>query len=592
MSETKRRGNPNWTKGGPSPNPKGRTRTDKALVSQTTRTDGWYSLLTGLGSTTHDKRSDVTFWADVVTWDRAQELWRGDDLAARIVETLPNEMVREGFEFCVTDDAEGNDKEYGVELTEKVRTKWNDLGVVEAVHKALCFERAYGGAALWPGAIDGADTLAAPLGKKLQSFDFINVLEPRELTPHSWYSDPLAPKFGQVEVYQLTPLITGTPKSGTKLMSSVLIHESRLIVFPGIKVANQQLRGTYAHWGDSVFTRVFRVLADFNVSWGAAGILVSDFAQPVFKMENLAQIMEQDNKDLFQARMAAIALSMSTARAVLIDKNEEYARQQTPVTGLPELLELFCKRLAAAADIPVSILFGESPGGINASGASGDQMRIFYDRVKAMTSRKCLPAMRRITQLILMLLGGEPASWDVKACPLWQVSEKEAADTEAVRAATLKAFWEIGAISTEEIRRSPGFADQYALTLEEKSDDPEMPDANAVAEFVATAGQPAATGAEPTETVAPEGSTDIQKEALNGAQVTSLVEVVTAVATKQISRQSGQRVLMLAFQIPESEALLLLGPEDFEPSSAVPAPALPGAPSPEPPKEPPPTPGA
>ncbi len=140
--------------------------------------------------------------------------------------------------------------------------------------------------------------------------------------------------------------MVGTPKPGKQLTTLVQVHESRLIVLKGVRTSRLRLNGQYGIAGDSVFTRVNRVLRDFNVSWGAAGILVNDFAQPVFKMEGLAKMMEKDNKELFQARMLAVALSMSTARAVLIDSNEEYKREQTPVTGLPELLELFCKRLA------------------------------------------------------------------------------------------------------------------------------------------------------------------------------------------------------------------------------------------------------
>lgn len=593
-TEGKRRGNPNWTKGGPSPNPQGRMpradgdaklqgpvvtdkeRRDHARWMELAyKSDGWYNLLTGHGTATRDKSYSTRFYTDVITESEGRELWRGDDLAARIVEAFVDEMLREPFRVCIPDDATGNIDERGKELIDKVEHKWEELGARDVLHEALCMERALGGSTIVLGADDGAVSLEEPLNeKRVKTFDWLTVLEPREVQPVSWYMNPRAPKFGQVEIYQLTPVTTGVPRAGVALPPTITrVHESRLIMFKGIRVSRVNQWGTATGWGDNVFTRVYRVLRDFNASFSGAGILAHEFATPVFKIKGLADIIAKDNKELFQARMQALALAMSTARAALIDSEEEYKREQTPVTGLAELLELLCKRLAAAANTPVSILFGEAPGGLNASGAQGDQLQIWNNRVRSGQTRKVAPPLRKITSLIMRVFGGEPDKWWLEFDPLHSPSEKEEAETEKLEADTVCAYYDRGILSEEEIRRMPGFAKKYGITLMDTADVTSDPTAVDVAAYI-DPNAPPVNPNDPNAAITATGAAgDLQKEAFNGAQVSALIEVVTAVAGGLISRQSAQKMLELAFQLSSAEALALIGPEGFEPTKPDPAPA-------------------
>lgn len=58
---------------------------------------------------------------------------------------------------------------------------------------------------------------------------------------------------------------------------------------------------------------------------------------------------------------------------------------------------------------------------------------------------------------------------------------------------------------------------------------------------------------------------DLQTTALNGAQVTSMVEVLTAVASGMLPAESAIRILMRAFQLPREDAEAMVNPaESFE----------------------------
>jgi phage-related protein (TIGR01555 family) len=445
MKKTK--GNPNWKKGGDSPNPKGRP---------SKRSDGWQNAITGIGYAGYDKRVASVPIVDTITYQTAIDYWRGSDLAARYIETIPNEMLRQGF--CLTVDGDS-------EIEDQVEAKWDELDLKGALKQALCFERAFGGGAILPGVNDGSSKLDQPLQiDKIISFDWITLIEPAELIPIYYYTDPAAPKFGEVSVYRYTPINIGSSKENVYKAMSVDIHESRLIVFPGIRVSKYQISAISQGWGDSVLTRFAKVLRDFDATWDSASILVQDFAQAVFKMKHLAEAFAMDKDGLIKSRMQALQLGRSTARAIVIDSEEDFTREQTPMAGLPEVMDRFATRLAAAADMPLTLLMGQSPSGLNATGDS--DIRFFYDRVKAMQDSKLKPALERLTEMTLRSMQLNIPDWSIEFKPLWQPTEKEIIETHKLQAEIDQIYIANGVLGPDEVATSRFGSDKYSFETE------------------------------------------------------------------------------------------------------------------------------
>lgn len=598
-----------------------------AAPPSSSRFDGWISLLTGLGTVSRDRRESMRFVPDYIDWRTAEHIWEGDDLAARIIETEPDEMVREGFDLCITDDdaddgmgpEDGADYEVGVrtpiapvsngkmpaDLKKEIEHRWEELDLFGAINKALRYENAYGGAAILIGAQDGATDLQQPLAPGLvKSIDFLTVMEPREIQPVLWYGNPRAPKYGRPAVYQLNPITPGNVVDPVSNVGTVRIHESRLIVFDGIRVTNR-IHARHAGWGDSILTRVYRVLRDYNLSWAAAGSLVTDFAQAVYKMKGLNDLLQEDGKDLFKNRMLGMNLARSVANATMIDSEDEFTRIVTPISGLPELLDRFTQRLAMSAGLPLPLLSGDSPGGLNASGASGDQLRMFYDRARSKQKRKVVPPVRRITALLMQTLGGEPAQWTIEPRPLWQPTQKEQIETRKTQCDIDCEYLDRGVNSQEEIRdsRFGGAAYSFDTRLID-TDDASDPTPEEVAQY-ATEQKPVAppkgVGATGTPTTAKPGAAlstaggtiapvaapgaDIQKQALNGAQTQAMMQIVVAVVQKEIPLVTAQIMLELGFQLSPQDAARMLAPTvNFDaPKSPEPPPIMPPSGPPKPP---------
>lgn len=446
---------------GTTGNPKGRPKKDKAAVA---RLDDWRNRLTGLGVPGRDKRIGTEFALYTLTFDQLRDLWLGDDLAARAVETIPFNALREGYDLVISN---ANDPNMSAdEIRSEVTNKLQLLGIDQYLSVCGSYERGFGGGALLLGVNDGQDDLTVPLNlNKVRSFDWVTPLEARELMPLYAYADPRAPKYGQPEIYQLMSRAVLPSYNGNYYSNTMLIHESRLIPFPGIRVSRYQVTTARGGWGESVLTRVWRVLRDFNNAWAAAGVLVTDFAQSVIKIQGLWEAIALDGGGAFQNRLDAMERGRSVTNAVTIDANDSYERQQTPLAGLPDLLEKFAVRLAAACDMPLTLLFGTSPAGMNATGES--DIRLYYDRVAAYQQQTMEPALRRICQIIFRTLGNrvEPNRWSIKFRPLWQENAKDKAAALFTQAQADNVWITAGVLSPEEVAAAHWGSGEYNPNL-------------------------------------------------------------------------------------------------------------------------------
>lgn len=430
----------------------------KSVSTLATRKDGWENVLTGLGVDGKDKRKGTRFSSYALNLHAAEALWREDDLAARIVETLPNEMTREGFEFIAPEDKAAS---------EAVEEAARELDLLGNLYLALCTARALGGAGILLGVDDGLDPKDWNKPLRLESvreLRFLSVFSPLELQASKWYNDPLQPFFGEVAEYTLTPYSapTGSTRVGQR------VHASRIVRLDGIKTSRIfRFSGQAPGWDDSVLVRCAQVISDYQAAWAGASILTQDFSVATLKLKGLAELLAsaEGGADGVRTRAAAIEQSRGIANVALIDSEEEFKRETTNVTGLSELLQQFAQRLAAAAQMPVTLLMGQSPAGLNATGDS--DVRWFYDQISAHQESKLRAPVRRIFEVLLASKQGPtggrfPANWDFRFNPLWQLSDKEQAELREIQARADVAYINAQVLLPEEVANSRFGGDEYS----------------------------------------------------------------------------------------------------------------------------------
>lgn len=422
-----------------------------------TRRDGWVNTASGHG-TSRDRRMLTRYGVDVITDIEAMQLWRGEWLAARIIEKPVSEAFRRSFTLKI-------DGKNGKATAEKAMKQIEKLDAVAKFIAAGQYERAYGGAALFPVLLGAVGDLATPLPETgVTGVAALHLLEPRELTPVSWYNDLTSLKFNQPEIYRVTPVASG--RSGA--MAQQLIHESRLIIWSGIRVSTQTQPWQRLGWGDSVLGRPRQVMADFGMSWGSAATLLHEFAQGVLKLKGLADILvRKDGEALLAKRISAMDMANSTLKVKVVDSEDDYSRQSTPITGMADFLVQFAQLISAAADMPMTVLFGMSPAGMNATGAF-DQAG-WYDRISTLQTAYT-PRVEQLLRLILRsstgpTAGREPPTWSAEWLPLHEQSDEQRATTRKVVAETDQIYFNMGAASSDTIAKSRWMGDTYSAEM-------------------------------------------------------------------------------------------------------------------------------
>lgn len=571
---------------GSSGNPRGRRAATERIANVTPAPpphpgqvqDAWASIVTGIGTRERDKRLSHTFAADTLSYPEAIALWTGDDIAKRAIESVPNECFREGYEVNFPDDSAGT-QEY-------VERELKRLGVDEAIRITHCRERAFGGGGILLGANDG-QTYDQPLDvDRVTSLDFATPFEPLVMRPIYYYNRASSPKYGEPSHYQISPMTMGASYENSAWTGAVaglsnidqvnVVHESRIIAFGGLRVSAYQSMSDMAGWGHSMLSRVVAILRDFQIACASVGILVSDFSQAVFKMEGLGNLLVKNDASTLRNRLAAIELARSTARAVLIDTKEDFQRQTTNIAGLADLLAWLSSRLAAAVEMPLTLLMGQSPKGLGNEGDS--DIRFYYDQVASVQRHKIEPALRRVISLLLRVRGMAPDKWSVKFHPLWQLSDKERAEAQKTQAEADQIYVDMGALTSDEIR-DQRFGGEYSFetSIEKAGPEPLIP---TDPETLAALGRLPAL-ADPAAPVAPQPGPGgaSAKASLAGPQIASMLGVVTAANAKTITREQAIAMLAVAFNLDPGTAASLLGPAPVTPAPTT-TPPPPAAPAP------------
>lgn len=381
------------------------------MLSLSDRNDSWQNMLTGLGSGRDKSTFSHLMPNDRLTPDYLQHLYDNDDIAARICELVPHEMMRQGMDITI------NGEPFVIEA------------LSNTIKEVLIKSRIFGAAFIYVGADDGQPQ-EQPLNiSRIKSVRFLNVLTVKDLSHQSHYSDPMVQKYGQCEIYRL---------NGSK--GQTLIHESRLIPFFGTASLNAN------HFPPSILQRIYPVLQQFHTSWQSTAHLMTDAAQGVFKLKGLHSAVASSRSEELLKRMELVDMSRSISRSILLDaEDEDFRRDSYSFAGIPEILEKMMLRLAAAARMPVSLLMGQAPAGMNATGDS--DIRFFYDQVKAEQEN-----IKPKIQLITKIYQADPdAKVSVEFPALWQMTDHEKAELRRMEAETDRIYLQEGVLLPEEV---------------------------------------------------------------------------------------------------------------------------------------------
>lgn len=466
------------------------SRTNAAIVAD----GGLENVVAGLG-TARDKRSYNTYTLPT-TMDRAQleAMYRSSWLAKRIVNSVADDMTREWFDVSFDDEDPENAK--AVERGEK------RLQIPKKINTALKWARLYGGSVAILGI--GDQDLSTPLDietVKEGDLRYIHVLD----RWRAWCSPTMCTDLGSQHF--------GKPDYYVLAESSVQVHHTRVLRFNGQELP-YFLWQSNSRWDDSELQHVVEALKDHDQTTAGIATMMFEANIDVITSEGLnTTLASKDGEKLVTKRYQLSQLMKSMNRTLLLDGKEKYEKKSNSFANLDKVLEKFQIEVCGAADIPMTRLFGQSPGGLNSTG-DGD-IRNYYDMVSAKQEAEMRPQLEYLYAILCRSeLGYTPDDLELTFKALWQVSATEQAAIDYQRAQTDQIYLTEGVLHEANVGKSlkargtyPELTDEDIEMLQELVDNPPPPPAPPVVQALPGQTLPPAPG----ETKVPKPETDSAK---------------------------------------------------------------------------------
>lgn len=427
------------------------------------RNDGMINLLNGMNTIRYDPSRYVGIVpTQFITMPMSETLFIENGLFKKIVKTPADEALRAGFCLDVNDKNEDNE--------EKILSVYEDLGCEAKFATALYWHRCYGGAIFLPVFNDGAE-LTEPLNENiLRSIEEIKVYSAKEAIPSKINYDPHSLNYGKPQTYIINDESNG---------ACFEVDTSRLIIFPGLEVPNI-VRNTRDGWGGMILEDVYNALIlKYDLGNKYAIDIMERMAQGVLKVKDLLNLLSaEDGEAKVQKYLQNIDMVRNILNTIAIDSEDEFDIKNITLSGVNEILDKFQTTLSAVSEIPVTILFGRSPGGQNATGEADFEQ--YYGMIQRLQRRTLKPRLSRFIYLLSKCQDYKiqlPETWTIKFNPLSIPSEKEEAETKKLKADmftaianALNTYSSMGAIDAIEIRDY--LEQKYDFKLDRKLDKP------------------------------------------------------------------------------------------------------------------------
>lgn len=228
------------------------------------------------------------------------------------------------------------------------------------------------------------------------------------------------------------------------------VHRSRLLTFAGRELPDL-LKPAYVFAGLSL-SQMIKPYVDnwLDARQSVAGMLRS-FSTMVLGTD-MDQILGGGGAETLLKRAQLFSNNRDNQGLFIIDKDgETLTNVSAPLSSLDKLQAQAQEHIASVSGIPLVVLLGVTPSGLNAS--SDGEMRAFYDKVMAMNER-CVRAPLTTVLSIIQLdeYGAVDPSITFEFEPLYELSEAEQATVRKTDADTDAVYISSGVVSPDEVR--------------------------------------------------------------------------------------------------------------------------------------------
>lgn len=323
---------------------------------------------------------------------------------------------------------------------------WQKMDVQKKLSDAMKSGRLYGTAFLL--FITKEAPLTSPLDiNQLKAGDLLNVLvfDRYSMNVLGIEYKVTSPNFQQPIMYNVFP----------KYGNSFDIHHSRVLRFDGLQPLTSNMYQNYnQYYGVSELIPVMQSI--YQEAQAAHGIsnLIEEASIPIMEIEGLKDVLggcADPTSATLEQLVELIQTTKSIYNMIVHDSSSEFRRETINFGGLPEILDRFAFRLAAAAEIPATIFLGKSPVGMNATGES--DLSINASKVQTDQENKLRPILNKIDQILLRTCGLPPKMLDFQFPSIFDMSDETKADILLKTSQSIATLSDRDIITTDESRK-------------------------------------------------------------------------------------------------------------------------------------------
>ena len=417
------------------------------------RADGLQNVLIGMG-TGRDKAQYTKTTATVFLAQEELENLYGEWLPRRIVDIYADQATRKGFKVLFGGDGVRAEEVQGVEQVIE------DLYILEHLNLAAKNARLYGGACLLLFIDDGRPAYMPVDKRNIRRIEEIECLD-------RWQ---IAPVINEENLYDYSKATYYQIISGDLIKEPQLsyIHKDRILRFDGDWLPYRVRQRNYG-WGMSSLQTIYDSFRHYWTGLNSAATLLTEFDIFVHKVRGLAAMLAAGKESSIRDRLQVNDMSKSIYRGYAIDaEKEELEFISRNFGGIGEILEKLRVDIIGASKIPHTVLFGESPSGLGATGRSEER-----DFAKTLADYQSVHFKRPIKKLMELIMlskegptkGELPDSWRIAFNPLFELNEREMADVRARVAAVDGRYIQLGVLSPKEVADARYGGSEWSMEL-------------------------------------------------------------------------------------------------------------------------------
>lgn len=229
-----------------------------------------------------------------------------------------------------------------------------------------------------------------------------------------------------------------------------IVHSTRLLTFVSRPVPDM-LKPMYNFGGLSMTQLAMPYVQNWMDTRKSCGKLLRNFSTSGLATNMAASLMGGEGDDLL-GRAQLYTEMKDNQDLMLIDKDtEEFFQFNVPLSTVDKLQAQAQEHMAMPSSMPLSILLGVTPTGLNAS--TDGEIRIFYDHVADMQNVTFKDNLVKVIELIqLSKYGDIDPEITFDFVPLWEQNDAELAANRKSDAEAADILINAGVVSPEEVR--------------------------------------------------------------------------------------------------------------------------------------------